>query len=215
MENSPVFVKTEEFEQFKSLWKQIVPVVQNLHDTLLKYEIKPNLELIDDLLNGGTKAREIYLANVQKQVDKLVTNSVLRDSLLKLDHTKVFNELNVFVQQYQKIITGSFYAVPIECLKVTLSDLKKGIVSISTKTIDSIKDEFFTIYLKTEDQKKAFELASSITENLQELIALFQKRNPKGFIPPSLMVTPEIKFSDLFDEAEGEVEFNLRTLELL
>ena len=210
-----VFFKAEEFERLKFVWSQIIPVVQNLHDTLIKYEIKPNLELLEDLIAGGQKARESYLKSVQEQINSLVSNSILRESLLMVDHSKVFNEMDILVREYHRIIENRFYNIPWDCFKITLCQLKKGIISISNVTFEDLKDKFFTIYVENEDQNRSMVLSKLITNQLEELIEIFQKRNPKGVIPIGSMETPDVLFSDLFIEHKGKFEFKIRTIQVL
>lgn len=162
------------FRQIATDIKQFMPVLNELKSSFEGLEIGAFTNEIfkETVLLGPKKYIEIYVKNLNNQLDKLgITSSVIRQNAIK-DHENVIERFKKAVDDAKRFYP-EIYSANRPKLTIKFISYEKGLFVISKEDKEMILENYCRIYLETEEEIKLYEVSQKLANAFNEYLEIF------------------------------------------
>lgn len=159
------------FRQIAQDLKQFMPVLNELKSSFEALEIGAltNETFKQIILLGPTKHMEIYVKNLNNQLDKLgITSSVIRQNAIK-DHEAVIERFKKAVNDAKRFYP-EIYAANRPKLVLKFISYQDGLFIISKEDKEMILETFCRIYLDDDQEIEILETTKVLQENFNKYL---------------------------------------------
>lgn len=163
------------FKQIAQDLKQFMPVLNELKSSFEALEIGAltDKDFKQIILLGPTKHMEIYVKNLNNQLDKLgITSSVIRQNAIK-DHEAVIERFKKAVNE-AKSFYPEIYSANRPKLTIKFISYQDGIFVISKDDKEMILETFCRTYLENEEEIKLYEVSKKLADAFNEYLEIFK-----------------------------------------
>ena len=159
------------FRQITTDLKQFMPVLNEIKASFEGLEIGAFTNEIfkETVLLGPKKHIEIYVKNLNNQLDKLgITSSVIRQNAIK-DHEKVIERFKKAVDDAKRFYP-EIYSANRPKLTIKFISYEKGLFVISKEDKEMILETFCRIYLDDDQEIEILETTKVLQENFNKYL---------------------------------------------
>lgn len=170
------------FRQIAQDLKQFMPVLNELKSSFEALEIGAltNETFKQIILLGPTKYMEIYVKNLNNQLDKLgITSSVIRQNAIK-DHEAIIERFKKAVNDAKRFYP-EIHSANRPKLVLKFISYQDGLFVISKEDKEMILETFCRVYLDNEQEIKLLEKAKVLQENLNEYLEILENSGITSF----------------------------------
>lgn len=163
------------FKQIATDLKQFMPVLNEIKASFEALEIGAFTNEIfkETVLLGPKKHIEIYVKNLNNQLDKLgITSSVIRQNAIK-DHEKVIERFKKAVDDAKRFYP-EIYSANRPKLTIKFISYEKGLFVISKEDKEMILEDFCRIYIDNEEESKLLEVVERLKEAFNEYLDFYK-----------------------------------------
>lgn len=163
------------FRQIATDLKQFMPVLNEIKASFEGLEIGAFTNEIfkETVLLGPKKYIEIYVKNLNNQLDKLgITSSVIRQNAIK-DHEKVIERFKKAVDDAKRFYP-QIYSANRPKLTIKFISYEKGLFVISKEDKEMILEDFCRIYIDNEEESKLLEVVERLKEAFNEYLDFYK-----------------------------------------
>lgn len=167
----------EDLEQFKEIakdLKQFMPVLNQLKESFESLEIGPFTNEVFKKINllGSKYHVEIYIKNLENQLDKLgIKSSLMRENTIK-DHEQIIENFKKAVDNaknfYPQIFTSNRPKLTLKFIS-----FENGLFVISKEDKEMILEDFCRLYLENEDEIKLYNISKKLEGAFNEYLEFF------------------------------------------
>ena len=159
------------FRQIATDLKQFMPVLNEIKASFEALEIGAFTNEIfkETVLLGPKKHMEIYVKNLNNQLDKLgITSSVIRQNAIK-DHENVIERFKKAVDDAKRFYP-EIYTANRPKLTIKFISYEKGLFVISKEDKEMILETFCRIYLDDDQEIEILETAKELQKNFNKYL---------------------------------------------
>lgn len=159
------------FRQIATDLKQFMPVLNEIKASFEGLEIGAFTNEIfkETVLLGPKKYIEIYVKNLNNQLDKIgITNSIIRQNAIK-DHEKVIERFKKAVDDAKRFYP-EIYSANRPKLTIKFISYEKGLFVISEEDKEMILETFCRIYLDDDQEIEILETTKVLQENFNKYL---------------------------------------------
>lgn len=163
------------FRQIATDLKQFIPVLNEIKASFEGLEIGAFTNEIfkETVLLGPKKYIEIYVKNLNNQLDKLgITSSVIRQNAIK-DHENVIERFKKAVDDAKRFYP-EIYTANRPKLTIKFISYEKGLFVISKEDKEMILEDFCRIYIDNEEESKLLEVVERLKEAFNEYLDFYK-----------------------------------------
>lgn len=163
------------FRQIATDLKQFMPVLNEIKASFEALEIGAFTNEIfkETVLLGPKKHMEIYVKNLNNQLDKLgITSSVIRQNAIK-DHENVIERFKKAVEDAKRFYP-EIYTANRPKLTIKFISYEKGLFVISKEDKEMILETFCRIYIDNEEEEKLLEVVEKLKEAFNEYLDFYK-----------------------------------------
>lgn len=163
------------FRQITTDLKQFMPVLNEIKASFEGLEIGAFTNEIfkETVLLGPKKYIEIYVKNLNNQLDKLgITSSVIRQNAIK-DHENVIERFKKAVDDAKRFYP-EIYTANRPKLTIKFISYEKGLFVISKEDKEMILEDFCRIYIDNEEESKLLEVVERLKEAFNEYLDFYK-----------------------------------------
>lgn len=159
------------FKQIATDLKQFMPVLNEIKASFEALEIGAFTNEIfkETVLLGPKKYMEIYIQNLNNQLDKIgITNSIIRQNAIK-DHEKVIERFKKAVDDAKRFYP-EIYSANRPKLTLKFISFQGGLFIISKEDKEMILETFCRIYLDDDQEIEILETANELQKNFNKYL---------------------------------------------
>lgn len=160
------------FRQIAQDLKQFMPVLNELKSSFEALEIGAlsNETFKQIILLGPTKHMEIYVKNLNNQLDKLgITSSVIRQNAIK-DHEAVIEKFKKAVYEAKSFYPKIYSSSNRPKLTIKFISYQDGLFIISKEDKEMILETFCRTYLDDDQEIEILETTKALKENFNKYL---------------------------------------------